>query len=93
MTCFFACLASGPRWKAKVTEEEIKSIIQESAEGGEIQEIEQDIVQRVFALGDRRVSALMTHRSDLVWIDVNDSLEDIRTKMRRATLGISCGRW
>lgn len=65
-----------------VTEEEIKSMINESAESGEIQEIEQDIVERVFSRGDRRVGALMTHRSDLVWIDTSDDLDTIREKAR-----------
>jgi len=65
-----------------VTEEEIKSMVNESAESGEIQEIEQDIVERVFSMGDRRVGALMTHRSDLVWIDTADDLVVIRQKAR-----------
>ena len=39
-----------------VSEEEIKAMIQESTESGEIQEIEHDIVSRVFALGDMKVS-------------------------------------
>ena len=62
------------------TEEELKVIIQESAESGAIQEIEQNIVGRVFTLGDRKVSELMTHRSDLVWLDIKDDLNTIRKK-------------
>lgn len=64
-----------------VSEEEIKSIIAESTSLGEIQEIEQDIVKRVFALGDRKAGELMTHRSDLTCIDINDSVETIRRKI------------
>ena len=64
-----------------VTEEEIKSIIAESTSVGEIQEIEQDIVKRVFALGDRKAGELMTHRSDLVYIDISDNLEEIKRKV------------
>ncbi len=67
----------------EVTEEEIKAMLQESTEGGNIQEIEQKIVQRVFALGDRRVSELMTHRSDLVWIDIRDALSTIKEKVKK----------
>jgi putative hemolysin len=37
-----------PTADGKVTEEEIKAIIKEGTEGGEVQEIEQDIVERVF---------------------------------------------
>ena len=57
----------------KVTEEEIKAVVQEGFEGGEVQEVEQDIVGRVFHLGDRTVGAFMTHRSDLIWIDTSHS--------------------
>ncbi len=64
-----------------VTEAEIKSLISDSTENGEIQEIEQDIVERVFALGDRKVSSLMTHRSDIIWLDLNDSPAAIREKI------------
>lgn len=64
-----------------ITEEEIKSIIAESTSVGEIQEIEEDIVKRVFALGDRKAGELMTHRSDLVYIDIDDDLEEIRRKI------------
>lgn len=66
----------------KVSEEEIKSIVRESAVGGEILDIEQNIVERVFELGDRKVNALMTHRTDLVYFDENDSLEDVRQNIR-----------
>ncbi len=58
-------------------------IIQESAESGAIQEIEQNIVERVFALGDRKVSELMTHRTDLIWLDLNDDLKTVRQKVKK----------
>ncbi len=67
----------------KVTEEEIKSIIKESAEGGEIQDIEQNIVERVFELGDRNVNTLFTHRSDIVFFNVTDSWETIKSKINQ----------
>lgn len=71
-----------------VSEEEIKAMVEESAEGGEIQEIEQDIVHRVFALGDRRVSELMTHRSELVFFEVDDSLAQVREKAAAEPHGV-----
>ncbi len=70
-----------PSSESKVTEEEIKAMVQEGADDGEVQEIEQDIVERVFHLGDRKISSLMTHHSDLVWIDVHDSPAEIRKKI------------
>jgi putative hemolysin len=67
--------------ESKVTEEEIKSIIQESTEGGEIAEIEQDIVERVFEMGDRNVDSLMTHSSDITWLDISDDYNTIGKKI------------
>lgn len=55
----------------RVTEEEVKSIIEEGTRSGEVQEVEQDIMERVLVLGDRRVESLMTHRSDLVTLDAD----------------------
>jgi len=67
-----------PDLDSKVTEEEIKSIIKESADGGEIQDIEHNIVERVFELGDRKVNSLMTHQSDLVFFDETADLATVR---------------
>jgi putative hemolysin len=67
--------------ESMVTEEEIKSIIRESAEGGEIQDIEQDIVERVFELGDRKVNSLLTYRSDITYFDVTDDWQTVKEKI------------
>ncbi|RYU93471.1 hemolysin family protein [Emticicia agri] len=64
-----------------VTEEEIKSIIQEGATGGAIDEIEQEIVQNVFHLGDRKITTLMTSRNEITILDIDDSPEENRTKV------------
>ncbi|HEX8563225.1 MAG TPA: hemolysin family protein [Flavobacterium sp.] len=60
-----------PSADGKVTEEEIKAIIKEGTEGGEVQEIEQDIVERVFHIGDRKVNSLMTHRKSIIFLPLN----------------------
>lgn len=65
-----------------ISEEEIKSLIKEGNEGGEIQDIEHDIVARVFELGDRKVNTLFTHRSELVYFDINESKESIKEKIK-----------
>lgn len=75
-------LGIGSRAENKVTEEEIKAIVREGFDGGEVQEVEQDLVERVFYLGDRNVGSIMTHRSDLVWLDLNDSIAAIRDKVK-----------
>ena len=74
--------------ESKVTEEEIKAIVKEGFDDGEIQEVEQDIVERVFNLGDRNVGSIMTHRSDLVWLDLTDSIEQIRAKIEENLFNI-----
>jgi putative hemolysin len=66
--------------EGNVSEEEIKAMVQESAVSGEIQQIEQNIVHRVFALGDRKVDELMTHRSDLVYFDISDNLDMVKRR-------------
>ncbi len=70
-----------PTADGKVTEEEIKAIIKEGTEVGEVQEIEQDIVERVFHIGDRKINSLMTHRQSIVYLSLDDSIEDLKEKM------------
>lgn len=70
-----------PTADGKVTEEEIKAIIKEGTEVGEVQEIEQDIVERVFHVGDRKVDSLMTHRKSVQMFAIHASLQDIKAKV------------
>jgi putative hemolysin len=65
---------------APVTEEEIKAIISEGTEHGTIEEAEQQIIERVFRLGDRNITSLMTHRSDIVWLDESLTVADVKNK-------------
>ena len=67
-----------------VTEEEIKAMVFEGSEHGEIEEDERDIIERVFHLGDRSITSLMTHRTDIVWFDINKTVDDIRTEQELA---------
>ena len=64
-----------------VTEDEIKAIISEGTEQGTIEAAEQDIIERVFHLGDRNITSLMTHRSDIIWFDVHEREESIKVKI------------
>lgn len=63
--------------KSKVTEREIKSLVQEGEANGEVQKVERDIVERVFTLGDRFVESIMTPRNDIAKIDVSMSAAQI----------------
>lgn len=64
-----------------VTEEEIKVLVRQGAEAGMFDTAEQDMVERVFHLGDRQAVGLMTPRFDLTWLDINDPAEVNHQKM------------
>ena len=64
-----------------VTEEEIKMMISEGSEHGSIEEDEKEIIERVFHLGDRNITSLMTHRTEIVWLDINDTVQDVKNKL------------
>lgn len=64
-----------------VTEEEIKTLITEGTEAGTIDEAEQEIIERVFHLGDRNITSLMTHRSDILWFNLDDNEDKIKEKI------------
>jgi putative hemolysin len=80
---FFVIFPIKASRESNVTEEEIKAIINEGTEQGTIQEAEQEIIERVFHLGDRNITSLMTHRSDIVWFDLNENEEMIKEKIIR----------
>jgi putative hemolysin len=65
-----------PASEPSVTEEEVKILIEQGRESGIFEDVEQEIVERVFRLSDRSVNSLMTHRSEIVWLDVEDPLEE-----------------
>ncbi len=64
-----------------ITEEEIKTLIGEGTQAGTIDEAEQDIIERVFHLGDRNITSLMTHRSDIIWFNLDDNEDKIKEKI------------
>ncbi len=66
----------------QVTEDEIKAMINEGSESGTIEEEEKDIIERVFHLGDRNITSLMTHRTDIVWFEINEELSSVKEKIK-----------
>lgn len=71
-----------PHKENTVTEDEIKAMINEGSESGTIEEEEKDIIERVFHLGDRNITSLMTHRTDIVWFEINEPLTSVREKIK-----------
>ncbi|WP_448562095.1 hemolysin family protein [Trichothermofontia sp.] len=64
-----------------ISEEEIKVMIQQATKAGTFEEVEQAMVERVLRLGDMRVSALMTPRPDIVWLDLEDTMAENYRKL------------
>ncbi|HEY9076666.1 MAG TPA: hemolysin family protein [Anaerolineaceae bacterium] len=58
-----------------VTEDEIQVLLEQGTQVGVFEEAEQDMVKGVFRLSDRRVDALMTPRTDIVWLDLDEDEE------------------
>ncbi|MEO1429193.1 MAG: hemolysin family protein [Cyanobacteria bacterium J06633_8] len=70
-----------PSTEPQVTEEEIKVLIEQGTEEGTFEEVEQDMVERVFRLGDRPVGSFMTPRPEIIWLDLKDTATQNREKI------------
>jgi putative hemolysin len=62
--------------EAPVSDEEIMMLLEQARETGSVQDMEQDMVESVFRLGDRRADAIMTPRVDLIWLDIQEPLDE-----------------
>lgn len=80
-TKWISALLGVDKQENQVTEDEIKSIVRESAEAGEVQEVEQDIIERVLVLGDQDVESIMTHRKEVKFLDIDMTADEIRAVM------------
>jgi len=63
------------------TDEEITHLVAEGAEAGHFDAAELDMIKRVFRLGDREVGAIMTPRTEIVWLDLADGDEENQRKI------------
>lgn len=61
-----------------VTEEELKLLIEQGASFGSIEKKESELLKRIFKFGDRKANAIMTQRNDVIWININDTIEEIK---------------
>ena len=80
--------------EAGVTQEEIHAMIEEGSASGAIEESERDMVRNVFRLDERQVGSVMTPRSDIKWIDLQDSTEENVKKLltsKRSRLVVASG--
>jgi putative hemolysin len=70
-----------PSDEPPVTEEEIHVLLDQGTQAGVFEEAEQDMVAGVFRLNDRRVYSVMTPRTEILWLDVRDTTDEILTKL------------
>jgi len=66
-----------------VTIEEIKVLLEQGAEEGSVERSEHEMVTNVLNLDDRHIGAVLTPRSEVVYLDVRSSLEEIRATLRQ----------
>ncbi len=69
--------------KNTVTEEEIKALVDEGVDSGVIEGFEHDMVDRLLDVGDKRAINLMVHRSDIFFLDLQDSVEEIKANISK----------
>jgi putative hemolysin len=65
----------------EVTQDDLKSMLDQGTEAGVFEETEQDMVEHILRLGDRTVSSLMTPRVDIVFLDLYADHDEIRHKI------------
>ncbi len=70
-----------PSSEPPVTEEELQVLLEQGRQAGVFEESEQEMIEGVFSIGDQRVYSLMTPRTEIVWLDITDSVEEIRQKI------------
>jgi len=73
-----------PSTDPAVTEDEVRVMIAQGAETGVFAPEERVMVERIFRLGDRRVNAIMTPRHEVAWLNLEESGEAIRRRLRES---------
>lgn len=78
---FFARFLTRNQREQKITEEDLKAAFEVGALAGVIQSDEQDMLENILRLGERKVGVLMRPRVDIVWLDQEDSPEALREQI------------
>ena len=77
-----------PSIEPPITEEEIQVLLDQGMQAGVFEETEQDMVEGVFRMHERRVFSLMTPRSEVVWLDVKDTPSEIQHVIEESQFSI-----
>jgi magnesium and cobalt exporter, CNNM family len=67
-----------------ITEEELKALLVEGTQAGVLEAEERDMIERLLRLADKPVRAIMTPRTEIVWIDRTDPPEEIAAALKSA---------
>jgi len=70
-----------PATDSAITQEEIRAHIAHGTEVGVLDETEQELIESVIRLDDQRITALMTPRVKIEWLDLEDSMDDLRKQI------------
>lgn len=82
MNILLRILGVNPNQVESITSEEITLLLEQATQAGLVEEAEQDIVENVFMLGDRRVNSVMTSRPEITWLNTEDSAEALEQQIR-----------
>ena len=74
--------------EANTTEEDVKAVVQEGFEDGVIDEAEQGLVERIFSLDDRKIGSLITHKNDIVWVDVSTTPQEFLSVVKKTPYSV-----
>ena len=70
-----------PSDEPAITEDEIQMMMEQGKEIGVVDPIEEEIVEQLFRVGDLHVNDLMVDRTNIVWLDIDDSQEVVHAKI------------
>lgn len=70
-----------PNNEPEVTEEEITQMIEQGVYSGVVEEIEHEMVEQIFWMGDQRLGDILTPRTQVVWLDIDKPFHENLAKM------------
>lgn len=79
-------LGEREREEPPVTEDEVRVMLDQGADAGVFEQSEKEMVKNVFLLGDQRIASIMTLRNDIVFLDVEEPMEETRRKLINSTV-------
>lgn len=77
-------MGARPSTAPQVTEEEIQVLMEQGADAGVFEQAEQQMVRNVFRLDERKLTSLMVPRGDVIYLDIEDSIEVNRDKIAQS---------